>query len=99
MAGTHRLHRLSLAAVGRAPERPLIPRADRVHRIPEFGCDAGVGRILDHAAELAALDLPPDFAAKLEVVALVVDGPRSVRLQKQSIVGVSDKLRERQRLL
>src|SRR3954464_5130224 len=38
----HGLHRLSFAAVGRAPERPLIARADRVHRVPELGRDAGV---------------------------------------------------------
>src|ERR1041385_7767104 len=99
MAGANRLHRLALAAIGRAPKRPLIARADRVYRIPELGGDPRVRRVLQHAAELAALDLPPDLAAELEVVALVVDRPGAVGLHVDPIVGAADELLERERLL
>src|SRR5438132_1427874 len=67
VAGAHCLHGLAFAAVGRAPERPVVARADGVHGIPEFGGDAGVRRVLQHAAEFAVLDFPGDLAAELEV--------------------------------
>src|SRR5712671_2513113 len=71
VAGAHHLLRLAFAAVRRAPKRPLIARADGVHRIPEFSGDAGVRRILDHVAKLAAFDLPGDLATELKVVTFV----------------------------
>ena len=97
MARTHHLLRLPLAAIWRAPQRPLVARADRVHRIPKIGCDPGVRRIFQHACALAVLDLPPDFATELEVVAFVVDGPRPVRLHVDAMIGVGDQLFECQR--
>src|SRR5882762_4035879 len=75
VAGPHHLLGLALAAVRCSPQSPLIARADGVHRIPEFGGDAGVRRILDHASEPATFDLPRDLAAVLKVVALIVDRP------------------------
>ena len=79
MAGSHGLHRLAFAAIRRAPERPIIARANRVAAIPEFSRDTAVARIFDHAAFFAALDLPADFRGKLEMVAAVVDGPGAIR--------------------
>ena len=45
MSGAHRLHRLALAAIRRAPERPMFPRANRIAAIPELSGDAAVARI------------------------------------------------------
>src|SRR5579863_49066 len=92
MAGSHGLHRLTFAAVRRAPERPIIARADGVATIPEFSGDAAVARILDHAALFAAFDLPAYFGGKLKMVAAVVDGPRAVRFHQDGVVGIGDQV-------
>src|SRR5215472_7827589 len=76
--GTHGLHGLAFAAVGRAPQRPLVARADRLHGVPELGGDPGIRRILEHSSQLAAFDLPTDFAAELEVIAFIVNRPGAV---------------------
>ena len=93
------LLRLSFAAVGSSPQRPFVARANGIHGIPELGRDPGIRRVLQHADALAVSDLPPDFAAKLEVVALVVNRPRLIRLQIDGVVGAGNQLFERQRLL
>src|SRR5580658_4276550 len=80
VAGADHLFRLSLAAVGHAPQRPMISSGDGRAGVPELGGDTAVGRILQHAHALAVAKLPRDFAAELEVVALVVDGPAPVGL-------------------
>src|SRR5512143_3614798 len=98
VAGAHGLHGLSLAAVGRAPERPVVAGADGIPGIPELGGDAGIRGVLEHAAELAALDLPSDLGAELEVVALVVDGPGTVGLHINAAVGTGNELLEAERL-
>ena len=87
MPGAHDLLRLSLATIRRAPERPFIARADRIHRIPEFCGNPRVRGVLQHAGGLAVFDLPADFGAELEVVTLVVDGPRAVGLKQNSVIG------------
>src|ERR1700690_3359004 len=46
VSGADDLLRLSFAAVRSAPERPLIARTNRIHRIPELGRDAGIRGIL-----------------------------------------------------
>ncbi len=101
-AGGHRrvtgvadLDRLALAAVGGAPEHPLVGAAHHVHRRPEPRADARVGGVAQHLAELAVLDLPRDLAAELEVEALVVDRPRAVRVHVDAVVGGGDHLLER----
>src|SRR5271157_1889117 len=71
----HHLLRLSFAAVGHAPKRPVLPPGNRLAGIPELGRDAAVARVLQHADALAVPDLPRDLAAELKVIALVVDGP------------------------
>ena len=77
MACAHHLLRLAFAAIRRAPERPLVARADRIQRIPELGRDAGIRRILHHAHALAVLDLPTDLAAELKVVSTYRRSTRS----------------------
>src|SRR5271169_1823967 len=92
VARAHRLHGLALAAIRRAPERPVIARANGVATIPEFGGDAAVAGILDHAVFFAAFDLPADFGGELKVVAAIVDGPRAVGLHEDRVVGVGDQV-------
>src|SRR5713226_839935 len=49
MAGSHHLLGLSLAAVGRAPQRPVFRPGNRRAGIPELGADAAVAGIFQHA--------------------------------------------------
>src|SRR6185437_7642491 len=97
MARAHYLLWLAFAAIWRAPKRPLVARADRVHGIPKVCGDARVGRVLQHPRAFAVLDLPADFGAKLKVVALVINGPGTVCLHQDPIVGRRDELLDRQR--
>ena len=92
VAGAHGLHGLALAAIGRAPERPVVARADGVATIPELRGDAAVAGILEHAAFLAALDLPADLGGELKMVAAIVDGPGAVGLHQDAVVGVGDQV-------
>ena len=59
--------------------------ATRVERAPEDGRDPGVGRVAQHPAELAVLDLPRDLRPELEVEPLVVDRPALVRLEVDAL--------------
>src|SRR5580658_3279850 len=95
VAGTHDLLRLALAAVGRAPQHPMIGSGDGCAGVPELRSDAAVTRILQHADALSVTDLPADLAAELEVVALVVNGPASVGLHIYGVVDTAEDLVER----
>src|SRR5437879_5003663 len=90
VAGAHHLLGLSFAAVGNTPERPVFAARDGRTRIPELGGDPAVARILQHASALAMTDLPPDLAAELKVVPLVVDRPAAIGLHVESVVHVED---------
>src|SRR5208282_660387 len=92
MPRAHDLLRLPLAAIRSSPYRPLIARANRIHRIPKLRGDPGIRRILQHPDPLAALDLPRDFASELKVVALVVNRPRLISLHVNAIVGSANEL-------
>src|SRR5258707_15790130 len=92
MARAHRLHGLALAAIGRAPQGPVLARAYRVATIPEFRGDPAVARIFQHARFLAALYFPSNFRGKLKMVAAVVDGPRPIRLHQNWVVGGGDQI-------
>src|SRR5450432_17895 len=98
VAGAHYLLGLAFPTIGRAPKRPLVARANGVKRVPEFGCDARVRWIFNHAHQLAVLDLPADLAAELKVVALVVNGPRSIGLHVNSVIGGRNQLFQTQGL-
>src|ERR1700678_90552 len=99
MPGPHHLLRLSLSAIRRAPQRPLIARADRIQRIPELSRNSRIRRILHHARALAILDLPADLAAELKVISLVIDRPRAVGLHQNAVIGGRNQLLQAQRLL
>src|SRR2546430_306288 len=75
MSGSHRLHRLALPAIWRAPQRPRVAIADRIAGVPELRGDSAVAWILQHPGFLAALDLPSDLRGKLKLIAAIVDGP------------------------
>src|SRR5580704_11190663 len=90
VAGAHGLHGLALAAIGRAPENPMVTRTDGVAGIPELGGDAAVAGIFEHARFFAAFDFPADFGGKLELVAAIVDGPGTVGFHEDGVVGVGD---------
>src|ERR1700722_8543889 len=92
MACTHGLHGLAFSAIGGAPERPIVARADCVAAIPEFGSDATIAGVLDHAALFPAFDFPSNFRRKLKMIAAVVDGPGTVRVHQDRVVGVSDQI-------
>src|ERR1051326_3335562 len=89
VAGAHHLLGLPLAAVGNTPQGPMPAVRDGDALVPELGGDAAVAGILQHAHAAAVVDLPGDFAAELEVVALVVYRPAPVCLHVDAI-GVED---------
>src|SRR5579871_4197415 len=90
MAGAHDLFGLALAAIGNTPEGPVFGAGDGGARIPELGVDAAVAWVLQHTGALSIANFPADFAAELEVVALVVDGPAPVGLHVDGVIGVED---------
>src|SRR5204863_9104677 len=61
------LARLTLAAIREAVQPPALASAEAVQRRPEDGSYACVRGVAEQPAELAALDLPCDLRAELEV--------------------------------
>src|SRR5512140_2967479 len=94
VARPHGLLWLALAAILSSPQRPVIAVADAVAGVPELGGNAAVTRVLQHPRFLSVLDLPPQLASELEVVALVVDRPAPVRLHVDAVVGGADQFFE-----
>ena len=88
MPCAHRLHGLAFAAIRRPPQRPMLARADCIAAIPELSGNSAVTGVFDHAAFFATLDLPSNFGRKLKMITPVVDGPRSIRLHQNRIVGI-----------
>ena len=84
----HRLHRLTFSAIRRAPQSPIIARANRVTAIPKFRSDAAITGMLNHSALFAALNFPADFGGKLEMVAAVVDGTGAICFHVNRIVRI-----------
>src|SRR5579872_7183752 len=87
VARAHHLLGLALAAIGDAPQGPMLGPGDGRAGVPALRGNAAVAGILQHADTLAAAHLPADLAAELEVVALVVDRPASVGLHVNGMVG------------
>src|SRR5207244_11152592 len=86
---------LALAAVRGAPERPLLASCHGVATSPELRGDPGVVRVPVEVGELAVLDPVRDLATELEVPALVVDGPRRIRLHEDAVLRVADDVLQR----
>src|ERR1700682_5465837 len=68
VAGAHHLLGLPFAAVGYAPQGPMVAPGDGRAGIPELRRNAAIAGVLQHAHALAAADLPADFTAELKVV-------------------------------
>src|SRR5580704_8887512 len=92
VARAHGLHGLPFAAIGRAPERPIIARADGVAAIPEFGSDAAIAGIFEHARFLTVLDLPANFRGELKMIPAIIDGPGAIGLHEDGIIGIGDEV-------
>src|SRR4029077_4136930 len=99
MSRAHNLLRLALAAVWSSPQRPLVARADRIHRIPKLRGDPRVGRIFQHPHPLTFLDLPRNLASELKVVAFVINRPGFVGLHVDTLISRGNELFQTQRSL
>src|ERR671918_461384 len=86
---------LTLAAVRRSPQCPVLAAADGVAALPELRRDAGVVGVPVHLCETAVLDPPGDLASELEVHPVVVDRPRRVRRHEHAVLRVADDVPER----
>src|SRR5688500_13376547 len=93
------LRGLALAVEERAAQAVVAAIADRLAGVPEFGRADLVGHVLDHARDLAGLDLVEQLAAELCVVALLVDRVGAAADDVDAVLDVGDHLRRRQRLL
>src|SRR5579859_2624693 len=99
VARTHHLFRLPLAAVRRAPQGPVLRTGNGRAGVPEFGRDAAVAGVFQHADALTVPDLPADLAPELKVVAFVVDRPALVGLHVNPVIGAENlRVRLRARL-
>src|SRR4026208_2329540 len=92
MANSVDLRRLSLTIEEASTELIRLSSADHVHRVPEIRRAHLVCTVLQHAVELAALDLVEHLAAELRVVALLVDRERAVTDDHDSLVGRRDEI-------
>src|SRR5262249_19177982 len=79
MADADHLVGLTLAAVWGSHDLQRVVIANHLETAPERRRDAAVIGIFDHRGELAVLNELPPLAAKLELVARVVDRPGTVR--------------------
>src|SRR5690349_18394185 len=87
VACPHHLLRLPLSAVRRAPKGPVLRAGNGRAGVPEFGRDAAVAWVFQHADALAVPDLPADLATELEVVTFVVDRPALVGFHVNAMIG------------
>src|ERR1700675_3383591 len=88
----HRLHRLTLAAIRRSPQGPVLRIANGVAGIPELSSNPAVAWILQHADFLATLNFPADLGGELKLIAPVIDGPRTIGLHQNSVVGALNQV-------
>src|SRR5690554_279502 len=97
----HRRHLRGLAlAVEERPAQAVIGLvADRAAGVPELRRADLVGHVLDHAGDLAVLDLVEQLAAELRVVALLLDRERAVADDVDAVLHVLDHVRDRELLI
>src|SRR5690606_30573817 len=90
---------LSLAVEEGPVESVVALVADADAGIPELRRPQLIGHILDHFGHLAVLDLVEELAAELRVVALLIDGERTVADDVDAVLDVLDHLGRAQLLL
>jgi hypothetical protein len=74
-----------------AAKRPV---GNAIAGVPEIGCDAMVDDISQHVNPPALLDKPEGIAAKLEIVAPLINTVRTVAFDIDSTPHVGDELIE-----
>src|SRR5690606_14777233 len=84
------LRGLALAVEERATQAIVGFVADRAAGVPELRRADLVSHVLDHAGDLAVLDLVEQLAAELGVVALLVDRERAVADDVDAVLDVLD---------
>src|SRR5688572_24821546 len=97
MAAVDCLVGLALAAIKRAMNFEGSRPAHGAQAAPERRRHAAVVRVLHHALALALLYELAPFAAELELVARIVDGPRDIGAQEHAAADGRDHLLERAR--
>src|SRR6476469_4598380 len=86
------LPRLSLSVEEARAHLVALAAADHVHRIPEVRRAHLVGDVLEHADDLATLDLVEELATELRVVALLVDREAAVADDGDAAIGGGDEV-------
>jgi len=82
----------TFAVAGGAELLPVTGRGDAIAGVPEIGSAGLIGDAGEHAALLAAFDLPKGVATKLEVVALLIDGEAAVAIDENAIIDAGDEV-------
>src|SRR5262245_48635135 len=73
-----RLLRLSFAVIQRRAKPVGAPASDQGKRIPEVRSTCLVSDVAKHPSALTIFNLPEHLSPKLKVVALLIDGKRTV---------------------
>src|SRR5579862_3365216 len=95
VTGADGLFGLPFTAIRNAPQHPMVAIGDGRARIPELGSDSAISRILQHTRSFADFDLPCDFAAELEFIAIVVNGPTAIGLHINGVADAGEHFVER----
>src|ERR1700722_14415944 len=86
MADGVALSRFTFAVAWRAELLPVALSGDAVAGMPEIGSPRLISHARKHAALLSAFDLPEGIAAKLKIVALLINGKTPIALNQNTVV-------------
>src|ERR1700722_8514795 len=86
------LSRFTLAVAGRAELLPVALSGDAVAGMPEIGSSRLICHARKHAPLLSPFDLPERIAAKLKIVALLVDRKTAVALNQNAVVDAGNQM-------
>src|SRR5437016_1788559 len=89
-----RLGWLALAVILRAIQFVCSLSTESVAGVPEIRGPRLIGHVAQHFAQLAILDLVKCLAPKLEIVALLVNGPATVAQNKNAVLHIRDQIFE-----
>src|ERR1022692_918677 len=89
------LRGLALGVAGGAVLPPVGGSGGAVAGLPEIGRARLVAHARDHAALPAALDFPEGVAAKLNVVALLIDGVAAAAVDQHAVIDAADQAIQR----
>ena len=86
------LRRLTLTVVQRGAKLVRVSSSDHRERIPEVERPGLISDVTEHAHAFAIPDLVEDLAAKLEIVALLIDRERSITFDENAVVRCSNEV-------